>query len=415
MKNIAEALRVMMAGLGPLGEEEVALTEAAGRHLATDITAAFDSPAFDNSAMDGYAVRAHEVAGASKDTPIKLHVRGESRAGGAPPAPLRAGTVCRIFTGAAMPDGADAVVIQEDTERDQDEVRIFEASPPGQHVRNRGSDLAAGDPMLRRGDRLWPGEIGLLASQNLARVPVYRRPRVALVSTGDELRPVGATLEPGTIVNSNSYVLKEMLSQLGVIPVCLPIAPDEPRAIRASLEHALKSDVVITTGGVSVGTYDYMHQAFRDLGVELDLWKVRIKPGKPIAYGRYEGKPVFGLPGNPMSAMITFEILVAPCLRKILGDPKPHPQPVRARLKADYRRRPGRVEIARATVTLEGEELWVGLHRHQGSGSLSSFVGVNALAILPADRSELSAGELVQTILWGAGLTGADSFFERLQ
>jgi molybdopterin molybdotransferase len=415
MKSIAEALRVMMADLGPLGEEQVALTEAGGRHLSVDIAAAFDSPAFDNSAMDGYAVRADEVAGASKQTPITLQVRGESRAGGAPPAPLQKGTACRIFTGAAMPDHADAVVIQEDTEREGDEVRIFEASPPGQHVRSQGSDLAAGDPMLARGDRLWPGEIGLLASQNISRVRVYRRPTVALVSTGDELRPVGATLEPGTIVNSNSYVLEEMLTQLGVIPVRLPIAPDEPRAIRASLEEALKSDVVISTGGVSVGSYDYMHQAFRDLGVELDFWKVRIKPGKPIAYGRYEGKPVFGLPGNPMSAMITFEVLVAPCLRKMLGDPKPHPQPVRARLRADYRRRAGRVEIARAWLSREGEELWVELHRHQGSGSLSSFVGVNALVVLPADRSELSAGELVETLLWGAGLTEKDSCFEGLE
>jgi len=206
-----------------------------------------------------------------------------------------------------------------------------------------------------------------------------------------------------------------MLTQLGVIPVRLPIAPDEPRAIRASLEEALKSDVVISTGGVSVGSYDYMHQAFRDLGVELDFWKVRIKPGKPIAYGRHEGKPVFGLPGNPMSAMITFEVLVAPCLRKMLGDPKPHPQPVRARLRADYRRRAGRVEIARAWLSREGEELWVELHRHQGSGSLSSFVGVNALVVLPADRSELSAGELVETLLWGAGLTEKDSCFEGLE
>jgi molybdopterin molybdotransferase len=311
-----------------------------------------------------------------------------------------------------MPAGAGAVVIQEDTERDGDEVRIKEPSTEGTHIRPRGSDLRAGSTLLRAGDRLWPGEVGLLASQNLDRVHVFRQPRVALLCTGDELRELGADLEAGTIINSNVYVLGEMLRALGAIPVPLPAVPDSLPEIEASLRKALEADVVITMGGVSVGAYDLVHRAFESLGIEPSFWKVRIKPGKPIAFAQHEGKPVIGVPGNPMSAMVTFEVLIAPCLRKMLGDPQPHPQPVRARLRHGYCRRPGRVEIARGVATREGEEIVVVLHDLQGSGSLPSFVGVNALVILPADRGELRAGEPVDALLWGPGLRGARSFFD---
>jgi molybdopterin molybdotransferase len=313
-----------------------------------------------------------------------------------------------------MPAGADAVVIQEDTERDDDEVKIKEPPSEGNHIRLRGSDVRAGEVLLRAGDRLWPGEVGLLASQNVARVHVFRRPRVALLCTGDELRVLGAELVSGTIINSNAYVLTEMLRTLGAIPIPLAPVPDALPEIEASLRKALEADVVITVGGVSVGAYDLVQQAFEKLGIEPAFWKVRIKPGKPIAFARYEGKPVIGVPGNPMSAMVTFEVLIAPCLRKMLGDPEPHPQPVRARLRDAYRRRPGRVEVARGIATREGEEIVVALHDLQGSGSLPSFVGVNALVILPADRGELGAGEQVDVLLWGPGLRGARSFFDRV-
>ena len=267
--------------------------------------------------------------------------------------------------------------------------------------------------LLRPGDRLWPGEIGLLASQNIDRVQVYRRPKVALLSTGDELRALGEDLGPGAIVNSNVYVLTEMLRGLGVIPVPLPAARDSLPEIEAALRKALEADVVITMGGVSVGAYDFVQEAFENVGIEPGFWKVRIKPGKPLAFAQFEGKPVIGVPGNPISAMITFEILVAPCLRKMLGDPRPHPQPVLARLRDGYRRRPGRVEIARATATREGDEIVVTLHDRQGSGSLPSFVGINALVILPSDKAELAAGEQVEALLWGPGLTSDRTVFRR--
>ena len=402
-----------MPAFSTLGEEEVDLTEAAGRYLSREIQARIDAPPFDNSAMDGYAVRALEVESAGLDEPVTLPVRGESRAGGPLPAPLEPGATCRIFTGAPMPAGADAVVIQEDTEREGDQVRIHEASPVRKHVRAQGSDVSAGAVLLRPGDRLWPGEIGLLASQNIDRVHVYRRPRVALLSTGDELRALGEQLPPGAIVNSNVYALTEMLRALGVIPVALPAAPDELPEIEAALRKALEADVVITMGGVSVGEYDFVHEAFANVGIEPGFWKVRIKPGKPLAFAEYQGKPVIGVPGNPISAMVTFEVLVAPCLRKMLGDPKPHPETVVARLRDAYQRRPGRVEIARGVVRREGGELVVALHDRQGSGSLPSFVGINALVVLPADRSELAAGETVEAILYGPGLRGEASAFAR--
>lgn len=412
MRSIAEALSSMLPAFSPLGEEEVHLTEASGRYLSRDIVARLDAPPFENSAMDGYAVRASEVALAEPDAPIHLPVRGESRAGGPLPGALDAGTAYRIFTGAPMPAGADAVVIQEDTETDGDGVRIREASPRGKHVRSRGSDVRAGTTLLRAGERLWPGEIGLLASQNVARVQVYRRPTVALLSTGDELRALGDPLDPGAIVNSNVYVLTDMLHRLGAIPVALPAARDTLPAIESALRTALEADVVITMGGVSVGAYDFVQEAFENVGIEPRFWKVRIKPGKPLAFAQHAGKPVIGLPGNPISAMVTFEILVAPCLRKMLGDPRPHPQPVLARLRDPYRRRPGRVEIARGVATREGDEIVVALHDQQGSGSLPSFAGINALVIIPSDATELAPGDPVEAILWGSGLTGTRSPFE---
>jgi len=327
---------------------------------------------------------------------------------------LEPGAACRIFTGAPMPAGADAVVMQEDTEREGDEVKIREPLPEGKHVRAQGSDVRAGALLLRVGDRLWPGEIGLLASQNIDRVRVFRRPKVALLSTGDELRDLGDELQPGAIVNSNVYVLSEMLRALGAVPMALPAVPDSLPAIEAALRTALDADVVITTGGVSVGAYDFVQEAFESVGVEPRFWKVRIKPGKPFAFAEYEGKPVLGVPGNPISAMVTFEVLIAPCLRRMLGDPQPHPQPVVARLRTAYRRRPGRVEIARGVATREGDELVVTLHARQGSGSLPSFVGVNALVILPPDRAELAAGDEVEAILWGPGLRSSSSVFDRM-
>jgi len=414
MQSIAEALASMLPAFSPLGEEELPLLESVGRYLSRDVQARLELPSFDNSAMDGYAVRAADVEGATKDASVRLEVRGESRAGGPLPAELAPGTTCRIFTGATMPEGSDAVVIQEDTTRDGEFVHVLEASEAGRHVRARGSDVGANTVLLRKGARILAGELGILASQNIERVYVYNRPTVALLSTGDELRQLGDPIDPGAIVNSNVYVLAEMLRQIGVEPIAYPAAPDDLPEIEAALRKALEADVVITMGGVSVGEYDLVHRAYENVGLVPAFWKVRIKPGKPLTFALHDRTPVIGIPGNPISAMVTFEVLVAPCLRAMLGDPRPHPQPVRARLAAPYRRRPGRVEIARAWAVRDGADLVVRLKDRQGSGSLPSFVGVNALVILPADQGVFEAGETVDTILWGGGLQGDSSFFGTL-
>lgn len=410
MLPIPEALARVLPAFEPRGSERCGLLEARGRFVATPLTAAFDAPPFDNSAMDGYAVRASDVSA----IPVTLPVTSESRAGGALPPPLQAGQACRIFTGAVMPEGADAVVMQEDTESRDGEVEIRLASKRGKHVRHQGSDTKAGSPLLERGAFLGPGEIGLLASQNIAEVEVFRRPTVAVLSTGDELRELGEPAEPGTIYNSNAYALAAQVEELGATAVRFPIVRDDIDSLIAALKQALTHDVVLTTGGVSVGQYDFMHQAFEAAGVEIDFWKVAIKPGKPFLFARAGDVPVIGLPGNPVSVIVTFEVLVAPGLRRMLGDPKPYRQTLTVKLASSYKRRPGRVEIARAQLHKRDGEWWADLKSLQGSGSLPSVAGATAWLIFPGDRAELAAGETVQAFVWERGLSSMAPPFDAL-
>ena len=396
MKTIREALDLMLPAFRPSGVERVALLGAAGRILAEDVRGRSDLPPFSNSAMDGYAVRAEDVAGA----PVRLPLVGESKAGGEAPGPLAPGTATRIFTGAVLPEGADAVVMQEDTQGDGDGVQISRAVRAGENVRARGSDLAAGDVMLRRGARLQPGELGILAAQRYGAVTVYRRPVVAIVCTGDELRDVFEAEAPGTIVNSNAYALAAQVAEAGAIPWALPNVPDDLEVTVARLQDALRADLVITVGGVSVGEYDYVKAAFERTGVDASFWKVRVKPGKPLTFGRAGGTPVVGLPGNPISAMVTFEAFVRPCLRAMLGDPRPHRLRHPVRLAHPHRHSPGRPELARATVSrAEDGALTAQLLEQQGSGSLPSMVGVDALVMLPMGQRDFAAGETLQAVL----------------
>jgi molybdopterin molybdotransferase len=402
MKTVAEALAHVLGAVSPCGVERVAILEALGLFSADAIAARRDLPPFDNSAMDGYAVRAADVAGGSEERAVTLPVRGESRAGGSMPGPLEPGSAMRIFTGAPMPSGADAVVVQEDTEREGERVSIRFASGVGAHVRARASDVASGDSLFAPGDAIGPGEIALLASQGIAAVSVFRRPIVAILSTGDELRDVSDPPEPGTIVNSNAYALAALVRETGGIPRVLPIAPDDPAVIAARVEEALVADVVLSTGGVSVGEHDHVQEAFARAGIAQEFWKVRMKPGKPVAFGTHGRTPVIGLPGNPVSAMVTFEVFVRPALRCMLGDRQPHPPAITVQLAAPYERKPGRLELARAKLESDGDRTIARLHRQQGSGSLPSVVGIDALVILPSERATVPAGALVAAIRLGA-------------
>lgn len=399
MKRIAEALEIMMPAFRPLGTERVQLHDALGRLLSRDVLARSDLPPFDNSAMDGYAVRAQDT---SEDA--VLPVDGESRAGGPAPEPLGPGRAMRIFTGAVMPEGADAVVVQEDTRTDdvpQGRVRILQKVEPGRHLRARASDLAADTAMLRAGDRLGPGEIGLLASQRVGSVDVHRRPLVAILCTGDELRDLTDPAEPGTIVNSNAYALAAQVRQAGGVPWVLPNVPDDLDVTVRMVGEALSADLVLTCGGVSVGSYDLVKAAFEKNDVQANFWKVRIKPGKPLTFGLRDGTPVVGLPGNPVSAMVTFEIFVRPGIRAMLGDRRPFRPLHQVVLAAPHRHATGRPELARATVERREGRLFATMLRLQGSGSLPSMVNVDAFVLLDADRSDFEADEILPAVLLG--------------
>ena len=398
MKSIQEALDLMMPAFVPTGIERLSIAEAFGRHLASDIAVRFELPPFTSSSMDGYAAYASDVAGASKTDPKILPLVGESRTGGPTPAPLAKGTITRILTGAVVPEGADAIVIQEDTHAEDARVSIFEAAKIGAWIRPRGSDLALGGRLLARGNKIGAGEIGILAAQGISAVDVHRKPRVAVMSTGDELRDIDDPATPGSIVNSNAYALAAMIRECGCEPVVLPNVPDDLKATVAALRVGLQCDVLLTIGGVSVGDYDFVKSAFDEVGIEAGFWKVRIKPGKPLVFGRSGSVPVVGLPGNPMSAMVTFEALVRPGLRKLLGDPKPFRLRHEVALATDHRHATGRLELARARLSTSSEKMSATPMKLQDSGSLASWVDIDALLLLAEDRATFAAGEMVPAI-----------------
>ena len=429
MISISEALARMMPRFSPLEAERVPLDRALGRSLACALEAREDVPGFDNSAMDGYAVSAADLAGASREGPVALPLASESRAGGPLPSPLVRGTAARIFTGAPMPEGADAVVMQEDVERRGDGIEersgvtvgrhlppsagvgmpsrsgatdviaFFAAPRPGKHVRRRAEVLARGQALFDAGDAIGVGEIGVLASQGFAQVPVHRRPRVALLSTGDELREIGEPPRPGSLVDSNAHALAAAVREAGGVPLVLPRAPDDRGllldAVRAGLAGA---DVLVTCGGVSVGEYDLLHEVFREAGVEEVFWKVRIKPGKPLRFGLFgrgalRSVPVIGLPGNPVSALLIFEIFVRPGLRRMLGDRRPFRDVVGVELASPLSAPGARTELVRATLERrEGRAPLALPKRDQGSGNLTSLVGLDALVIVPEGSAALAAG-----------------------
>lgn len=398
MKSVQEALALMMPLFTPIGAERLSLQAALGRHLAEDIIARADLPPFANSSMDGYAVRAAETSGASAAAPRVLDLVGESRAGGPVPLPLAPSTAMRIFTGAIVPEGADAIVMQEDTAAEGTRVAIRQAAARNDYVRPQGGDLRVGQTMLARGACVGPGEIGLLAAQRIANLSVFRKPRVAIVSTGDELCDLDDPATPGSIVNSNAYALAAQVSEAGAEPIVLPNVRDNMGETLITLRAALRADVVLTIGGVSVGDYDLVKDAFTELGVEAGFWKVRIKPGKPLVFGRRGAVPVIGLPGNPMSAMVTFEALVRPALRAMLGDPRPYRVGHRLPLAVAHRHATGRLELARARVAVVEGRLVATPLDLQESGSLPSWVDVDALVALAEDRASFAAGELVPAI-----------------
>ena len=404
--TVEEASARILADIEPLAPVRVALRDALGCVLATEVRSPVALPPWDNASMDGYAVRASDVAGASPDTPVVLRVVGTIAAGGAPSRAVEAGETMRIMTGAPLPSGADSVVRVEDTDAGIERVAIRNARDAGRNVRPRGEDLERGAVAVAAGTLVGPAQLGVLASVGAAHVDVFPRPRVGVLSSGDELVDVDRfdeVLAGRRIVASNSYTLWGLLRQVGAESVDLGLVADDPDALRARLaEGAASCDALITSGGVSVGAFDYTRSVLASLGAELRLWRVRIRPGAPIGFGLLGGKPWLGLPGNPVSAMVTFELFARPALRRMAGHRLLFRRPITVRLAEPVTLAAPLTHFFRAVVSRPpGDDGSPGVARltgPQGSGLLTSMERANALVIVPEDRARVEAGELLHAL-----------------
>ncbi len=397
MLSIEEARQKILEGIAPLPPEAVDLDEALGRTNARKLVARRALPGFDNSAMDGYAVRAADAGSASPTTPARLRLTGVIGAGQQPKQPLAPGEALRIFTGAPVPEGCDAVVMQEDTEAGGDHVTVLKAVRQGANIRRAGEDLRPGDLLLEMGAVIGPGDIAAFATQGYARLEVVRRPTVAILPTGDELVDIGREPGPGQVANSNAHMLAAQVRAAGAVPHVQAIVPDEPKKLDKALRRAALADVILTSGGVSVGDFDYVRNVAERAG-HLDFWKVDMKPGKPLAYGRVEGRPFVGLPGNPVSSFVGFVLFVAPLLRRLGGQLEPIPPRRRARLSAPLRPDKARRELVRGQLRVDAGELWVVPSPRRGSHQVSSLIGTTALIDTPPGTDELAVGTLVDVI-----------------
>ncbi len=407
MISVDEALEYILRHLKPLEPEEVSIVDALDRVLAEDLYSDMDIPPFDNSAMDGYALRAADIAGASQDSPATLCVVADLAAGYTTDVQVEPGTAIRIMTGAPLPAGADTVVRFEDTSEglegkcDQ-EVKIFVQVPAGGNVRPAGEDIRRGELVLTRGTVLRPQEIGVLASLGRSTVQVIRRPRVAVLATGDELLTIDAPITPGKIRNSNEYSNAALVQRYGGVPVRLGIARDNVADLTAKIRHGLAQgvDLFLTSAGVSVGDYDVVKDVLNAEG-EMHFWQVRMKPGKPLAFGLIQGVPLIGLPGNPVSSMVSFEQFARPAILKMQGRTTLRKPTVQAIVEEEVKNS-GRRGFVRVVVEKRAD----GYHAHptggQGSGVLTSMVRANGLAIVPEDVRLVKAGSrlTVQMLDW---------------
>lgn len=402
MLELEQALENILSSIPPVKSEMVSLAEAHGRVAAENITAHMDLPPFDNSSMDGYAVRAGDVALASAQNPVSLSLVGRVEAGSNFRGALATGQCVRIFTGSPMPAGADAVVMQEDTQTDarrEREVLFLDSVKPWENVRFCGEDVKRGATVAQAGDILHGAHVGLLAASGTAKVSVGRRPRVALLATGSELKEAGSVSElaPGQIYESNRAALAPLIAQAGGMPKILPIVADDPEATRSALAQAMaECDVVLTCGGISVGEMDFVKSAFEELGGRLQFWKVAIKPGRPFVFGRHHDTFLFGLPGNPVSAFVTFLLLARPALLRWQGA-RQTGLPICSGALAEPLANPGnRRHFVRVQMDAQGKVRSAGT---QASHILSSLASANGLMDLPANAN-LAAGTPVQVMRW---------------
>ncbi len=396
LTQLYDAQKVVLDAAPSLGLEKVSILDALGRVLGEDIVAERDNPPWDNSAMDGFAVRWEDIKQEHAiQKPVTLSVIEDVPAGTMPSKTVGSGQAIRIMTGAPIPRGADTVLKVEDTEQAPDLVRVFQAEPKGANIRPQGEDVKKGDCIIAKGTRIRAGEVGMLAILAKSFVFVHQRPRVAILSTGDELADLDERFSEEKIINSNSYGIAAAVQEAGGIPFLLGIARDTPAALKEKISQGLNADVLVLSGGVSMGDYDFTKAVFRELGAEMNFWKLAIRPGQPLAFGKIQGKLAFGLPGNPVSSMVTFEQLVRPALLKMSGCRSYGRPVVQARFQERFSKRGDRRHFLRGILTNEDGMFKVRTTGAQGSGILTSMVKANCLIDVPVDVEGLNPGDEV--------------------
>jgi molybdopterin molybdotransferase len=414
MLSVAEAVARVTAGIDPLPPERVPLLDSSGRVLAAPAVAPYTMPPWDNSAMDGYAVRAADVAGASATAPVRLRVLETVAAGAFPTMAVGAGQATRIMTGAPLPDGADTVVRVEDTDGGIGEVSVRDARDSHKNIRPRGEDFVEGSTVIEAGAAIAPAQIGVLATLGMPAVNVHRRPVVAILGSGDELVDLdrfAEVLAGRKIVSSNSYTLSSLVRVTGGVPLLLGNAADSPEALRELLLRARGADLVITSAGASVGEFDYTKAVLSSLGATLDFWKVRMRPGAPIGFGALAGTPWIALPGNPVSAMVTFELFARPVIRRMLGYRRLFRRPTPVVLEEEVAIGARLTHFLRAVVSVRDDgTLAARLTGPQGSGILTSMSRANALLVVPEDRPRSAAGDRLHALLLGEDAQLSESF-----
>lgn len=398
MLTVEAARERILAHIRPLPAEHVALTDALGRVLAEDAIATDNLPPFANSAMDGYALRSEDTRGAAPQSPRELRLVGEVPAGRVYEGVVGPGEAVRILTGAPLPDGADAVLQQELTETAEGRVRLLAEAPSGNNVRRAGDDVQRGQLLLSAGADIGPSEIALLAAAGVHPIPVTRRPRVAILSTGDELAPLGQPLRPGQIRESNGPYLIAAVLRAGGEPISLGVVRDREEEIRAALHRARAADLVLTSGGVSVGDYDLVKQILGEQG-NIDFWRVRMRPGKPLAFGLLGETPLLGLPGNPVSAAVTFELFGRPAIRRLLGARRIERPLVEVVYRGPELERADRRHFVRVRLESDHGTLVATATGDQASHLISSLQGASALLVVAEGEGAVRSGDAAHALL----------------
>jgi molybdopterin molybdotransferase len=414
MLSVAEASERILAEVKPLAPETVPLREALGRVLAEDVTATVTMPPWSNSSMDGYAIRSADITPVMTGEPVKLRVIATIAAGEFAPRALKRGEAMRIMTGAPIPGGADSVIRKEDTDGGSEKVVIREARDVWKNIRGAGEDYQSGDLLAKRGAPVKPALLGVLASTGIATVQVFGRPRVAIISSGNELVDLDdfdEVIAARRIVSTNSYTLEALTRVSGGIPEDLGIASDTRASLKKKLESAAGYDLILTSAGVSVGDLDHTRDVFARLGGKQKFWKVKMRPGAPLAFGLLNGVPWLGLSGNPVSAMVSFELFVRPALRKMQGHTNLFRRTLTVTVEEEIKIAAKLTHFLRASVTQHSDgTLTARLTGHQSSGALTSMVKANALLIVPGTKQKVAKGELLQALMLDQSLEETSAF-----